>query len=215
MATANADEFLAFQDVRVIEATAQALLCGIRNKRVWLPRLHVSGRLRSAGDRGRLLIRRWIARDRGLIEPRGVDAVPGRALGILPRRRRGRLQMLHGARQTPPSAVITAHGFEAVSGGPRIGLSTPDLERADASLLEPHRRLMLAVLKTVVDDCRSLASHPGQRNEGPTDRRRIRRALAYVTSRDRAWPFSYENLCDTLGLNAAALRDELQRKPGP
>jgi len=214
MAMANVDEFLAFQDVRVIEATAQALLCGIRNKRVWLPRLHVSGKLRSAGDRGRLLIRCWIARDRGLIDPRGGDAVPGRVLGILPRRRKVRLQVLRGSRKPPPDAVAAVHGFEAASREPHIGFSMPDLERADAFLLEPHRRLMLAVLKTVVDDCRSLASRPGEGHEGPTDRRRIRRALAYVASRDRAWPFSYENLCETLGLNAAALRDELQRRPG-
>jgi hypothetical protein len=36
-----------------------------------------------------------------------------------------------------------------------------------------------------------------------------RQAIAYVASTDRAWPFSFENRCDALGLDAPALREEL------
>jgi hypothetical protein len=68
MATEDADDLVAFQDVRVIRATASTLLCLIKGKSVWLPRGHISGKLWSAGDRGRLFVRRWVARDRQLID---------------------------------------------------------------------------------------------------------------------------------------------------
>lgn len=67
MATADDDDLLAFSDVRVIRSTAPALLCRIGDRSVWLPRGHISGKLWCAGDRGKLFIRRWIARDRHLI----------------------------------------------------------------------------------------------------------------------------------------------------
>jgi hypothetical protein len=35
-----------------------------------------------------------------------------------------------------------------------VMLPTQYLRRADARLVEPHKRLMAAVLQTVVDDCR-------------------------------------------------------------
>ena len=75
MAVDDADDFVPFQDVRVIRSTAPALLCGIRDKRVWLSRAHISGKLWCTGDRGTLFIRRWVARDRCLIDPPGPDAV--------------------------------------------------------------------------------------------------------------------------------------------
>jgi hypothetical protein len=60
------DDLLAFLDVRVIRSTAPALLCRIGDRSVWLPRGHISGKLWCAGDRGKLFIRRWIARERRL-----------------------------------------------------------------------------------------------------------------------------------------------------
>lgn len=68
MLTEDADDLVAFQDVRVIRSTAPALLCRIGPKSVWLPRRHISGKLWCAGDRGRLYVRRWLARERELIE---------------------------------------------------------------------------------------------------------------------------------------------------
>ena len=68
----DADDLVPFQDVRVIRSTAPALFCRVGGKRVWLPRGHISGRLWCPGDRGKLSIRRWIARDRRLIDVRGV-----------------------------------------------------------------------------------------------------------------------------------------------
>src|SRR4029077_4417258 len=72
MTTDGADDLVAFQDVRIISATAPALLCRIGGRNVWLPRRHISGKLWCNGDRGKLFIRRWVARDRHLIDLHGV-----------------------------------------------------------------------------------------------------------------------------------------------
>ena len=68
----DADALVAFPDVRVLRSTAPALLCRIGEKSVWLPRGHISGKLWRAGDRGKLFIRRWVARDRHLIDLHGA-----------------------------------------------------------------------------------------------------------------------------------------------
>jgi hypothetical protein len=85
MDTDNLDELMSFGDVRVIRATAAALFCRIGDRNVWLPRGHVSGKLWCAGDRGRLFIRRWVARDRQLIDARGLVEAP--RVRALPRNR--------------------------------------------------------------------------------------------------------------------------------
>ena len=72
MVADDADELVPFKDVRVIRSTAPALLCRIGEKSVWLPRGHISGKLWCAGDRGKLFIRRWVARDRHLISLLGA-----------------------------------------------------------------------------------------------------------------------------------------------
>jgi hypothetical protein len=71
MGTEDGDELVLFQDVRIIGSSARALLCRIGARSVWLPRHHITGKLWCAGDRGKLFIRRWVARDRQLIEPLG------------------------------------------------------------------------------------------------------------------------------------------------
>jgi len=72
MTREDADELVAFQDVTVLRSTPPALLCRIGNRRVWLPRLHVSGKLWCTGDRGKLFIRRWVAHDRRLVDLHGT-----------------------------------------------------------------------------------------------------------------------------------------------
>jgi hypothetical protein len=71
MPTDDAD-LVPFQDVRVIRSTAPALFCRVGERSVWLPRSHISGKLWCTGDRGTLFIRRWVARDRNLIDARGA-----------------------------------------------------------------------------------------------------------------------------------------------
>jgi hypothetical protein len=76
-------------------------------------------------------------------------------------------------------------------------------------LAEPHKRLMAAVLHAVVDDCRGGSVYRRSTGKGVIEAHSIRKAVAYVASTDRAWPFSFENLCDALGVDAATLREEL------
>jgi hypothetical protein len=74
----------------------------------------------------------------------------------------------------------------------------------------PERRLALAVLETVLHDCRSGTTRPGDAGSRPKDRRAFNRAMSYVMSRDRAWPYSFENVCETVGLDASYLRRGLR-----
>jgi hypothetical protein len=76
MPTDDADDLVPFQDVRVIETTGQALFCRIGTRTIWLPRRHISGKLWCTGDRGKLFVRRWLARDRQLIDQRGEPISP-------------------------------------------------------------------------------------------------------------------------------------------
>jgi hypothetical protein len=75
MSTEDADELVAYPHVRVLKSSAGALYCLIGDKRIWLPREHIKGRLWSRGDVGTLLVRRWIALDRHLAEPDEAPAV--------------------------------------------------------------------------------------------------------------------------------------------
>src|SRR5438128_10999902 len=80
---------------------------------------------------------------------------------------------------------------------------------------EPHKRLMAAVLHAVVDDCRGGSVYRRSAGKGVVGAGSVRKAVAYVASTDRTWPFSFENLCDALELDAAALREELIVIPDP
>jgi len=71
----SADDFVTFAHVRVVRTTAPALFCAIGDKRVWLPRTHIKGNLWCRGDRGTLLVRRWVALDRHLAIPNAPDGI--------------------------------------------------------------------------------------------------------------------------------------------
>lgn len=60
---------------------------------------------------------------------------------------------------------------------------------------------MAAVLRAVIDDVGDVMTREG--------------ALAYVDSGDRLWPFSFENLCEALGMNAGDVRRQLRGDPAP
>jgi hypothetical protein len=89
--TDDADELVPFQDVRIIRSTAPAMFCRIGERNVWLPRGHISGNLWSAGDRGKLFIRRWVARDRHLIDVNAGTPIPRPRSSV-------RLQLVRGDR---------------------------------------------------------------------------------------------------------------------
>jgi hypothetical protein len=96
MPTDDADDFVPFRDVRVIRSTAPALLCRIGARTVWLSRWHISGRLWRAGDRGKLFIRRWVARERHLLDLFGavIASPPALARARTP----GRLHLVRAER---------------------------------------------------------------------------------------------------------------------
>jgi hypothetical protein len=96
----DTDDLVPFPNVRVIRSTGPALLCMVRNQRVWLLRSQVSGRLRRTGDRGRLLIRRTVASDRGLIQP-GAKAVLPPLRSVSRRRSLGQLHLVRGDEGRP------------------------------------------------------------------------------------------------------------------
>lgn len=80
---------------------------------------------------------------------------------------------------------------------------------ASARVTEPYKRLMVAVLRAVVDDCRAGSVYRRSVGYAALEAHQVRNAAAYVASTDRGWPFSFENLCDALDVDADALRDEL------
>lgn len=78
----------------------------------------------------------------------------------------------------------------------------------------PERRLAIAVLQTVLHDCESAST--GGDDDGAMPRNPVARAraMAYVMSDDRSWPYSFENLCETVGLDAEYLRRGIQAVHG-
>jgi len=99
MREGNADDLVAFRNVRVVSSTAPALFCAVGDKRVWLPRRHISGHLVCRGDRGTLRIRRWVAVDRQLTIPDTAAAVRFRCQPVPSPGQAGRLHLLHGDRE--------------------------------------------------------------------------------------------------------------------
>ena len=85
------------------------------------------------------------------------------------------------------------------------------LRKTGERRMEPQKRLMLAVLQAVVDDCRGSAYRHAAGYPRGLDRRAYQQARAYVTSTDRSWPVSFENLCEAVGLDAGSLRNELAK----
>jgi hypothetical protein len=89
------------------------------------------------------------------------------------------------------------------------------LQSAGKSRLEPQVRLMVAVLQTVVDDLRGSAYRSAAGLPAPPQRQAYDQARAYVESTDRLWPFSFENVCEAIGLDPAGLRLQLGVADGP
>jgi hypothetical protein len=80
----------------------------------------------------------------------------------------------------------------------------------DAQLAMPQKRLMLAVLQTVLHDC-EVAMPAGATSDQSSEGLLVkRRAIAYVECRDRSWPFSFDNICDAIGLDAEGIRRKLR-----
>jgi hypothetical protein len=80
--------------------------------------------------------------------------------------------------------------------------------RPGAWSVQPELRLMEAVLEEAVRTYRAC--------EGRTDRRgrlEFRDVARWFASDDTKWPFSFVNICDTIGIDIDRLRQELGRHP--
>ncbi len=71
--------------------------------------------------------------------------------------------------------------------------------------LERERLLMLAVLEDAID-CYQKYAH----SRDPRGRQMYEEAREWVTSTDRIWLFAFENICDTLEINAEYVRRGLR-----
>lgn len=90
-------------------------------------------------------------------------------------------------------------------------LPTQYHEAGSARLGLPQRRLMMAVLQTAIDDVRGTAHRRAAGLICPADPREVERAREWVASTDRSWPFSFENVCEAVGVDAPSLRRALQQ----
>src|SRR4029453_6011842 len=76
------------------------------------------------------------------------------------------------------------------------------LQNAGGRLAEPEKRLGPPGPQTVIYDCRTVEDPHVDGPARARDHQAYGRAMAYVASRDRDWPSTFENLCDPLGVDA-------------
>ena len=110
---------------------------------------------------------------------------------------------------------MVASGRRVLSGGhDRVaGLFEPDVLLPAQYLsafrrsggLERERLLMLAVLEDAID-CYQKYAHA----RDPRGNQLFEESKEWVTSSDRSWLFSFENICDTLEINADYVRRGLR-----
>jgi hypothetical protein len=74
------------------------------------------------------------------------------------------------------------------------------------TVLEPEKRLMLAILKDAVSTFQADLFATNVKNS-----RRYEQAKDWITEIDGDWVFSFENICEHLGLNPAYIRNGLLR----
>jgi len=91
---------------------------------------------------------------------------------------------------------------------PEVVLPTQFYGAPSPAAQQPEKRLMLAVLEDAVV---TLYKHAG--DDRARAQRLVREVLQWIEARNQRWPFSFENICAALNLNASALRQRLRRMP--
>jgi hypothetical protein len=89
---------------------------------------------------------------------------------------------------------------------PFIILPSQVLDLLRRRTLDGEKRLCLAVLTDALVCFQRYLSATD-----PRERRQYQEAEAWIMAQDRRWPFSFENVCDALGLDPAYLRTGLRR----
>jgi hypothetical protein len=87
---------------------------------------------------------------------------------------------------------------------PEVLLPSQFFVAPPAGAERPERRLMLAVLEDAIG---TLLKHGGSARG--RSRRLVREAEQWIHARNHDWPFSFENICSVLNLDAGALRKGL------
>ena len=82
-------------------------------------------------------------------------------------------------------------------------IMVPEQFNAPNTLASPEKRLMIAVLEDAIRRFQMQAA--GKEEPHALSRQ----AKQWIISNDVVWPFSYLNICDTLGVDASALRKAL------
>src|SRR5262245_31759211 len=112
-----------------------------------------------------------------------------------------------------PCGTGGASGGEAAAAGVErmihVMLPVQYLRQPRQRLAEPEKRLSLAVLQTVLYDCRTAGLRGAKGRTRVRNRHAYDLAMAYVASRHRTWPYSFDNLCETIGVDASSLRQRL------
>lgn len=96
-----------------------------------------------------------------------------------------------------------ASSFEDASVDP-AGLLPAQRERRHHHPALPERRLMAAVLAQALEDHRRAA-----RDTRPAAQRLLRRTRAWFRADEPGWPYSFARICETLDLDADAIRARL------
>ena len=102
-------------------------------------------------------------------------------------------------------AYTTDGTFDSLAPEPALPTQFQDIW-SRSHVTGPEPRLALAVLQLAVVDLLKHASAPGA--EG---RRLYRKARAWISSTDRAWPYSFLNLCESIQIDPIRLRDQVLR----
>jgi hypothetical protein len=90
----------------------------------------------------------------------------------------------------------------------RLHIVLPSQHFAPQRKQAPEQRLMIAVLRDAVDCV--------EKHRCTTDRqcrRRFREEVEWFLSEDTDWPYSFECICEALGLDASAVRHSLRLTP--
>ena len=74
---------------------------------------------------------------------------------------------------------------------------------------QPEKRLMLAVMENAIVTFQKSIYAATRRQ-----RRLLKETEEWIHSLDTSWPFSFENICDSLGIEAAYLRNGLAQWKG-
>ena len=126
--------------------------------------------------------------------PRGEESRQAKPQGILPRR-----SPIPGSENLQERAVQQLFAPEVIT--PQQHSDQISAERSD----QPEVRLMLAVMEDAVATYQRYAPEEGTRQT-----RLFEEARSWIYSGDKSWPYSFENICDTLLFEADSVRKGLE-----